>query len=126
MIGRMIRACGADDVAGGRTKFRKLRFQMIADSDIGGAPSYFTKEQDDIWEELKLQIPVGLARSADRIMVEVTVHLVNKLRTKGLSGSETSQLINALGRLGCSPADRSKCAVAPEVKGDSNEFAGFV
>jgi hypothetical protein len=32
MIGRMIRACGADDVAALRPKFRKLRFQMIADS----------------------------------------------------------------------------------------------
>jgi hypothetical protein len=31
MIGRMIRACGADDVAGLRLAFRKLRFQMIAD-----------------------------------------------------------------------------------------------
>jgi len=32
MIGQMIRAFGADDVAGTRPKFRKLRFQMIADT----------------------------------------------------------------------------------------------
>jgi predicted transcriptional regulator len=32
MIGRMIRAFGADDVAGWRYSFRKLRFQMIADT----------------------------------------------------------------------------------------------
>jgi hypothetical protein len=31
MIGQMISAFGADDVAGNRPKFRKLRFQMIAD-----------------------------------------------------------------------------------------------
>jgi len=31
MIGRMISAFGADDVVGSRPKFRKLRFQMIAD-----------------------------------------------------------------------------------------------
>ncbi len=31
MIGRMIRAFGADDIANPRTTFRKLRFQMIAD-----------------------------------------------------------------------------------------------
>ena len=31
MIGRMIRAFGADDVAWPRPKFRKLRFLMIAD-----------------------------------------------------------------------------------------------
>jgi len=32
MIGRMIRAFGADDIANPRTTFRKLRFQMIADT----------------------------------------------------------------------------------------------
>jgi hypothetical protein len=31
MIGRMIRACGADDVVPLGSLFRKLRFQMIAD-----------------------------------------------------------------------------------------------
>ena len=32
MIGRMISAFGADDVVGPRLKFRKLRFQLIADT----------------------------------------------------------------------------------------------
>jgi hypothetical protein len=32
MIGQMICAFGADDVAAPRPMFRKLRFQMIADS----------------------------------------------------------------------------------------------
>jgi hypothetical protein len=39
MIGQMISAFGADDVAGNRPKFRKLRFQMIADSRCDGAGS---------------------------------------------------------------------------------------
>jgi hypothetical protein len=30
MTGRMIRDCGADDVAGNRLAFRKRRFEMIA------------------------------------------------------------------------------------------------
>jgi hypothetical protein len=34
MIGRMIRAYGTDDVA--RRKFKKLRFQMIADIPADG------------------------------------------------------------------------------------------
>ena len=34
MIGQMISAFGADDVAGNRPKFRKLRFQMIADTRL--------------------------------------------------------------------------------------------
>ena len=34
MIGQMISAFGADDVAGNRPKFRKLRFQMIADTNV--------------------------------------------------------------------------------------------
>jgi hypothetical protein len=32
MIGRMIRACGADDVIPLGSLFRKLRFQTIADT----------------------------------------------------------------------------------------------
>jgi hypothetical protein len=39
MIGQMIRAFGADDVAGTRPKFRKLRFQMIADMVTSGSPA---------------------------------------------------------------------------------------
>jgi hypothetical protein len=35
MTGRMIRACGADDVAGNRLAFRKRRFEMIAALVIG-------------------------------------------------------------------------------------------
>jgi hypothetical protein len=34
MIGRMIRACGADDVVPLGSLFRKLRFQMIADTSV--------------------------------------------------------------------------------------------
>jgi hypothetical protein len=40
MTGRMIRAFGADDVARLRLVFKKLRFQMIADTEHrGGDPS---------------------------------------------------------------------------------------
>ena len=44
MIGRMIRASGADDVAPLGSQFRKLRFKMIAD----------TRPEDDAQERVEV------------------------------------------------------------------------
>ena len=55
MIGQMISAFGADDVAGNRPKFRKLRFQMIADRNRStggiktGAPPLSGKSMAETW-----------------------------------------------------------------------------
>ena len=43
MIGQMISAFGADDVAGNRPKFRKLRFQMIADTISGNCMAEYLR-----------------------------------------------------------------------------------
>lgn len=106
---------------------QRRRVDPIAQGDLGDAPSYFNAEQQAIWDELKNQLPEGLAKAADRMMAEVTVRLMYKLRTQGLNSSETSQLINALGRLGGSPSDRAKCSVpATAAPKESDEFSEFV
>jgi phage terminase small subunit len=104
----------------------RKRVDPVAIGDLGNAPSYFDKDEKDIWKELKSQLPQGLAKSADRFMVEIACKLMRKFRTAGLNSSELSQLINALGRLGMSPADRSKCAMAPEPPSKENTFQEFV
>jgi len=49
------------------------------------------------------------------------------MRTTGLNASELAQLINVLGRLGGTPADRLKCAVPVTTPEKSkNEFSEFV
>lgn len=104
---------------------QRRRKDPVAFGDLGGSPAYFTKPQVEIWEELKQQLPVGLAKSADRSIFEIVCRLMEKFRTTKMSATETALLINALAKLGMSPSDRSKCAV-PVVKDDSkNEFADF-
>ena len=104
----------------------RRRIDPVTTGDLGTAPAYFTPEETAIWDELKQQIPVGLAKSADRFLAEITVKLMTKFRYVGCNASETSQLMNALGRLGCTPADRLKCAIAPEPKKDENQFQEFI
>ena len=104
----------------------RQRVDVIAKGDLGRPPIYFDKALKALWKELKTQIPTGVAKTADRWMVEVACKLMHKFRTQGLSGSELSQLINALSRLGCSPQDRVKLAMPPDRKRPGNDFSEFV
>lgn len=104
---------------------QRKRIDPVSSGELGEAPSYFSDEQRTIWNELKETLPPGLAKSADRMMAEISVRLMHKFRTSGLTASELSQLINALGRLGLSPADRTKCSIAPEPKSRESEFNEF-
>jgi hypothetical protein len=104
---------------------KRKRVDPVATGDLGKAPSYFTDTQIRIWEELKCQLPVGLAKSADRCIFEIAVCLMDRFRSVGLKSTELAQLINTLGRLGMSPSDRSKCAVPPAPDPQGNEFSEF-
>lgn len=104
---------------------QRKRVDPVATGDLGTAPAYFNEVQSGVWEELKAQLPVGLAKSADRCIFEIAVRLMDRFRREGLKSTELAQLINALGRLGMSPSDRSKCAVPPTPDKEGNEFAAF-
>ena len=55
--------------------------------------------------------------------VKLPCKLMDTFRATGLNSSELAQLINALGRLGCSPFDRSKVSIMPQPKTKDNDFA---
>ncbi len=94
---------------------------------LGHAPKHLTEAQRGIWKELKANLSTSLLKAADRVAVEVGVRLTDKMRTTGLNASELAQLINVLGRLGGTPADRLKCAVPVTTPEKSkNEFSEFV
>src|ERR1700733_5090681 len=99
---------------------QRRRVDPVATGDLGNAPSYFNDAQGKIWEELKAQLPVGLAKSADRCIFEIAVRLMDRFRRERLKPTEFAQLINALGRLGMSPSDRSKCALPLVVNKEGN------
>jgi len=71
MIGQMISAFGADDVAGNRPKFRKLRFQMIADKAV--------MEEVKAWQSRPLdEVYPIVYMDALRVKVRDGGHIQNK------------------------------------------------
>jgi hypothetical protein len=103
---------------------QRKRVDPISQGDLGKAPAYFTEEEAIVWDELKSIIPEGLAKNADRWICEIAARFMFKFRTTGLKSPELGKLIDALGRLGLSPSDRSKCA-APVAPNPNNEFREF-
>src|SRR5580700_1399086 len=59
----------------------RQRVDLEAHGELGNAPTYFTKDQVAIWHEIKEQLPVGLAKSADRMIVEIACRLMHTYRT---------------------------------------------
>lgn len=104
---------------------QRRRKDPVTTGELGRPPAYFDDAQKAMWKELKAQMPQGLAKSADRWLCEVACRYMLKFRTTGLNASELAQLINALGRLGCTPADRSKCAMPVTKEKKGNEFTEF-
>jgi len=112
---------------------------------IGNAPRHLSARVRAIWDEIISQIPEGMLRSPDRMLLEITCKLMDKYRsprrykrtiTKGdvttvewavdeMQTSEITLLTNSLGKLGLNPIDRSKVKVdakKPDVKSPWDEL----
>lgn len=82
---------------------------------IGNAPDHLSTEAQKVWEELVSIAPKGSLGCSDRLILEIVCVLTVAFRAGLLTrASEVSQLINALGRLGLTPADRAKLNVEPQ------------
>jgi hypothetical protein len=88
---------------------------------VGDPPAFLDGAQRAVWCELCALAPWLV--SADRICLEVAVRLLADLRTQGgLPAPLLAQLMNALVRLGFTPADRSRIeAPPPELEFDPAE-----
>lgn len=106
---------------------QRRRVDPVAVGDLGDAPAYFSEAEQAVWAEIKATLPPGLAKSADRLLVEIASRLMAKFRAgESLKSFELSQLVGTLGSLGMSPADRARCAMAPPPEDKTaNEFAEF-
>ncbi|MGF7180397.1 hypothetical protein [Tunturiibacter psychrotolerans] len=81
---------------------------------IGPGPKHLTPIERAIWKEITAVAPPGTLGSSDRIILEIVCKLTCAFRTGLLTrASEIAQLMNGLGRLGLSPADRAKLNVEP-------------
>ncbi|WP_433963651.1 hypothetical protein [Tunturiibacter gelidiferens] len=96
-------------------RFTQRKAEPRPASAIGPAPKHLNKEEKAVWKEIVDCAPAGSLGSSDRIILEVVCRLTQAFRSGTLSrASEVAQLMNGLGRLGLSPADRAKLNVEPD------------
>ena len=90
---------------------------------IGEPPSHFDDVDRDLWAEVVGMPAPGVLTSADRLLVEITVHLLRRFRgidygsgedeedhrsITPLTGVELGHLRACLGSMGCTPSDRTR------------------
>jgi len=96
--------------------------------DLGDAPYHLRIAEKRAWEELAKMAAPGVLTNSDRWLVEIACGLIAKHRDRsprgGLRSGELTSLISCLGRMGITPADRSKVGV-PERR-EENPFSEFV
>jgi hypothetical protein len=87
-----------------------------------GLPSkWLTVEEKKIWKKLVKSCPAVLGES-DRCLLEITVWLKAKQEDRTIEGSQVSQLINCLSKLGMIPADRKPYVEKKKEEDPLNEF----
>lgn len=104
----------------------RKREDPITIGPIGDAPDYFTKEEKTAWVEIVNNAPLGVLAAADRMVVESVSRLVAEMRCSKMedfTGAKMALIISGLGRLGMTPADRSKVS-APKKK-EKGEWDNF-
>lgn len=102
---------------------REREHEPEAEGDIGPAPEWFSNGARQCWDEIVGLCHRGTLCKADRLIVEHAAHLLELLRTANWI-AHPSLLIRfeaALGKLGLTPADRSK--VKAKLAPPKNAFA---
>lgn len=89
---------------------------------IGNSPAHLTPEQKVIWREIVQTVPAGVLALSDRILVEVAVRAVERLRSGQIHrAAEITTLLRVLGKLGMSPIDRARLSIQPEPEAPVND-----
>lgn len=95
--------------------------------DVGAPPRHerFTPEHQAIWKEIKKSAAAGVLTVSDRITLEALCYLVLEMRQDpaGFSAAKYSRMEALLGKIGFTPADRSKVSVPS--KKPTNAFSDF-
>lgn len=80
-----------------------------------------------IWFELVEQVPPGMLTVSDRMHVELTCRLMDRVRACAAKSGDYSRLDILLGKMGMNPADRSKVNVttgAPAATAKRSDVGG--
>ncbi len=108
--------------------FKKDPKRKRKDPETGGAlgtsPGHLNKAERGIWNELLSIAPKHVLTEADCYVVEVLCKLINEMRTdwSNFTAAKLSRLEAMLGKLGMTPADRSKVSTHQEPPKERNPF----
>ena len=111
-----------------RKRYANRTAEPTPTGDLGPAPKHFDAALKLIWKEVVKQIPDDVLTSADRLVVELTCRLTQKMRSGELTSSMAAQLMSCMSRLAMTPADRPKIQVTPTGKNSAiaeSPFAKF-
>ena len=107
---------------------RKSRHRDRADepeiiAPLGAPPEGWPVAAKMMWAEIANCIPPGVARKADRVMLEVLIRLIAKMRenSEALTPALAAQIRAGCAAFGMTPADRSRVS-APRLP-EENPFA---
>jgi hypothetical protein len=92
---------------------QRKRTDPPATGPLGDPPEHFTPEQAVVWHELAAVSPRGVLTRSDRLLVEIAVVLMLRVRKQGprMRRGELNVLISVLSRMGMSPADRLRVGI---------------
>lgn len=58
----------------------RKRVEPPSNGPVGEAPKHFDPELAEIWEELKAEAEPGVLQKSDRLLLEITTHLLYRVR----------------------------------------------
>ncbi len=107
------------------TRHRDRVNEPVVIEPLGGPPEGWRIEAKLMWAELANYVPAGVATKADRLMFEVLLRLVAKMREgpEAMTPALAAQIRTACAVFGMTPADRSRVS-APRLL-EENPFAKF-
>lgn len=109
---------GALDAKPGRYADRKNEIKPSV--PLGTPPRHFTPEQKAIWKEVTKQLPPEVLFGSDRLLLEMTVKLTEKLRDGRIKAMEQHLLLSCLQQMGMTPIARSRISGPVKEKATNN------
>jgi hypothetical protein len=94
---------------------------------LGGPPADWLPKAKMLWHEVANMLPAGVAAKSDRVVFEVLIRLLAKVREKpeSLTPAAASQIRACAASFGMSPADRNRVCALPASGDDGIERKYF-
>ena len=121
-----LRLTGSAQKNAARLQLQGRGHEPQPDPRLGRAPRAMSMAQRAIWNELTAEAPPGVLTRADRLVLEITVRMTERVRNGTARASDYALLTRCLAQIGMTPDGRSKIQVSPDPKAKAvDEFSEF-